>query len=84
MLFVSPTEEQLGFWMKDTLIPLDIIIAKSDGTIVQIFHNAKPMDETRLLSSVPAKAALEVNGGTADALGIKEGDRLESKDLGGS
>ena len=50
---------------------------KADGSIAHIAHNAVPMDETPIDSGAAVKAVLEVNGGTANALGIKEGDRVE-------
>ncbi len=77
MLFIYPDEQPVSFWMKNTLIPLDMLFLKADGSIAHIAHNAVPMDETALGSGAPVKAVLEVNGGTANALGIKEGDRVE-------
>ncbi|HVO01404.1 MAG TPA: DUF192 domain-containing protein, partial [Candidatus Cybelea sp.] len=65
------------------LIPLDMLFIKADGTIAHIAHSAVPLDETPIPSTAPVKAVLEVNGGTANALGIKEGDKVESRDLGG-
>ena len=84
MLFLYPDEEPVAFWMKNTLIPLDMLFIKADGTIAHIAHSAVPLDETPIPSTAPVKAVLEVNGGTANALGIKEGDKVESRDLGGS
>jgi uncharacterized membrane protein (UPF0127 family) len=77
MLFIYPGEQPVSFWMKNTLIPLDMLFLKADGSIVHIAHKAVPHDETPIDSGAAVKAVLEVNGGTADALGIKEGDRVE-------
>ena len=77
MLFIYPGEQAVSFWMKNTLIPLDMLFLKADGSIAHIAHNAVPMDETPIDSGAAVKAVLEVNGGTANALGIKEGDRVE-------
>jgi len=77
MLFIYPDEQAVSFWMKNTLIPLDMLFLKADGSIAHIAHNAVPMDETPIDSGAVVKAVLEVNGGTAAALGIKEGDRVE-------
>jgi uncharacterized membrane protein (UPF0127 family) len=77
MLFIYPDEEAVSFWMKNTLIPLDMLFLKADGSIAHIAHNAVPHDETPIDSGAAVKAVLEVNGGTANALGIKEGDRVE-------
>ena len=81
MLFIYPDEEAVSFWMKNTLIPLDMLFLKADGSIAHIAHSAVPLDETPIDSGAPVKAVLEVNGGTANALGIKEGDRIESAAL---
>ncbi|MDQ7247368.1 DUF192 domain-containing protein [Dongia sedimenti] len=77
MLFIYPGEQPVSFWMKNTLIPLDMLFLKADGRIAHIAHSAVPHDETPIDSGAAVKAVLEVNGGTADALGIKEGDRVE-------
>jgi uncharacterized membrane protein (UPF0127 family) len=80
MLFIYPGEQPVSFWMKNTLIPLDMLFVRADGSIAHIAHNAAPLDETPIDSGAAVKAVLEVNGGTADALGIKEGDRVEYQD----
>jgi uncharacterized membrane protein (UPF0127 family) len=77
MLFIYPGEQPVSFWMKNTLIPLDMLFVKADGSIAHIAHNAVPHDETPIDSGAAVIAVLEVNGGTANALGIKEGDRVE-------
>jgi uncharacterized protein len=76
MLFVFPDIEQRAFWMKDTLIPLDMIFIAEDGTIHHIHHMAKPLDLTRVTSEGPSKAVLEINGGLSDILGIAKGDKV--------
>ncbi|WP_459850957.1 DUF192 domain-containing protein [Dongia sp. agr-C8] len=80
MLFIYPGEQPVSFWMKNTLIPLDMLFLKADGSIAHIAHNAVPLDETPIDSGAAVKAVLEVNGGTAAALGIKEGDRVDYPD----
>lgn len=77
MLFIYPGEQAVSFWMKNTLIPLDMLFVKADGSIAHIAHNAVPMDETPIDSGAAVKAVLEINGGTANALGIKEGDKVD-------
>jgi uncharacterized protein len=77
MLFLYPNEQPVAFWMKNTLIPLDMLFLKADGSIARIAANAVPLDETPIPSDAPVQAVLEVNGGTAAALGIKEGDKVD-------
>jgi uncharacterized protein len=76
MLFVHEREEPLAYWMKNTLIPLDIIFVRSDGTIVRI-ANAKALDETPVPAGEPIALVLEIHGGRAAELGIKAGDRVD-------
>lgn len=75
MLFLNDRESRLSFWMKNTLIPLDIIFVDAGGYILNIQHG-KPHDPTPLPSAGPAIAVLEINGGLAGRLGIRPGDRL--------
>lgn len=73
MLFVYPDSAPRAFWMRNTLIPLDIIFADARGTVVSIAANAVPGDETPLPSDGAAQFVLEVNGGVAQRLGITAG-----------
>jgi uncharacterized membrane protein (UPF0127 family) len=76
MLFVFDNERIRGFWMRNTIAPLDIAFARMNGTIVKIWQ--MPVLTLRTFSSIePAMYALEVKQGTFERLGIKEGDRLE-------
>jgi uncharacterized membrane protein (UPF0127 family) len=84
MLFVYDEPHRGGFWMKNTLIPLDMLFIKANGNIVHIAANAVPEDETPIPSNEPVLAVLEINGGTAAALGIKEGDRVQYSGAAGS
>ena len=76
MLFPYSPSLQVGFWMKNTLIPLDMIFIRSDGTIVRI-ATARPLDLHSVDSGEPIGAVLEIPGGRAAELGIKEGDVAE-------
>jgi hypothetical protein len=80
MLFVSSSAEIQSFWMKNTLIPLDIIFIDADGKIVDIKRNFLPCknDPCESYSSVrPAKYVLEINAGQAEK--IKIGDTMNIK-----
>ncbi len=77
MLFIFDEEEELNFWMKNTLIPLDMIFFDHDYKIVHIQYEAQPCkkDPCEVISSLkPAKYVLEVKGGVTERLGIMPGD----------
>ena len=75
MLFVFDREQQLSFWMKDTLIPLSIAYINESGRIVDI-QDMQPLDETPHPSTEPAKYALEVNQGFFNEHGIEVGNKV--------
>lgn len=76
MLFEFETEAPVTFWMKDTLIPLDMIFIAHDGRIVGIAQNAAPLSEAVVPSGAPCDAVLELNGGASAKLGLKIGDQV--------
>ncbi len=77
MLFDFKAERQVAFWMKNTLIPLDMLFIKADGTISNIHVNAVPHDETSIPSDGPVQYVLEIPGGRSVELGIEAGDTIE-------
>ena len=79
MLFVFGAELQLAFWMKNTIIPLDIAYLRSDGTIIKT-HTMPALETRTFPSNGLARFALEVNAGRLDALGVFDGDRIEIPD----
>ena len=75
MLFPYSPPVPVGFWMKDTFIPLDMIFIREDGTIARI-ATAAPHSLDSISSIEPIVAVLEIAGGRAAELGIREGDRV--------
>jgi uncharacterized membrane protein (UPF0127 family) len=73
MIFPYDPPQEVAFWMKNTLIPLDIVFIAPDGKIARITRG-EPMDITPLPSGVPISSVLEIRGGRAAELGIREGD----------
>lgn len=76
MLFDFGKEQRVSFWMKNTLIPLDMIFIDSAGEITHIHPNAVPRDLTGIPSNGPVQAVLEINGGLARLLEIQVGDTV--------
>jgi uncharacterized membrane protein (UPF0127 family) len=76
MLFVFPQPKQATFWMKNTLIPLDMIFADASGRVTRVHSNAIPQDETPIDGGPGVAAVLEINGGLAARMGIAPGAEL--------
>jgi uncharacterized protein len=76
MLFAYTPPHIVSMWMKNTLIPLDMLFIAEDGIIVHIAENAIPRDETVISSRYNVSYVLEVNGGTVKRQGIAIGDRI--------
>jgi len=76
MLFPMEPPRTASFWMKNTIIPLDMLFIHTDGTIAFIGANVAPYSREPVSAGVPVVAVLELRGGRAAELGIKEGDRL--------
>jgi uncharacterized membrane protein (UPF0127 family) len=74
MLFDFGTVQQVSFWMKNTLIPLDLLFIGADGHITSIAHNATPMSEALIPSGGPILEVLEVRGGRAAEVDAEVGD----------
>lgn len=74
MIFPMDPPRGASFWMRNTVIPLDLVFIGTDGRITNIAAGAVPYDETPLLSSGLVKGVLELNGGRAAELGIAAGD----------
>ena len=76
MLFFMGKEHDWRFWMKDTLIPLDMIWLSKDLKIVGILHNAQPRTDTSRHAGKPSLYVLEVNGGWCKAHGVGADSRV--------
>ncbi len=81
MLFLYETPQHATFWMRNTLIPLDMLFADPTGRITRIHPDAVPMDETTIDGGEGVLAVLEINGGLARAIGIEEGDVMRHPDF---
>lgn len=79
MLFVFESEKEHPFWMKNTLISLDIVFIDSQRQVVGIVHNAKPRKESSLSIGIPSRFVLEVPGGYCNRVGIHRGDKVAFK-----
>ncbi len=76
MLFIYESEQPLVFWMKNTLIPLDMIFIDGTSRVVGVVENAEPMTETARAVSAPSQFCLEVNAGFAQRHGVGVGTRV--------
>ena len=82
MLFVYETPQRAVFWMKNTLLPLDMIFLDASGTVTRIHENAIPGDLTGIDGGQAVQYVLEINGGLAARLGISEGSELRHPSVG--
>ena len=76
MLFVSDVPRTPKFWMKNTLIPLDMIFIEEGGRVVRIAADRRPGDLTHVSPDRPVVAVLEVEAGKSAQMGLREGDTV--------
>ena len=82
MLFVYEKPQPVSFWMRNTLIPLDMIFMDKRGVVQRVHENAVPLDETGIDGGDDIQFVLEINGGLAGRLGIVEGAELRHPAIG--
>lgn len=82
MLFVYDRPGHPRFWMKDTLIALDILFLAPDGRVLRLAEAAKPLDETPIDGGAGVQYVLEINAGLARSLGIGPGSVMRWPGLG--
>jgi len=76
MLFLYRPAREVSMWMRNTLIPLDMLFIAEDGTVVRVAERAVPLSLATISSGERVRAVLEINGGMASRLGIRPGDRV--------
>lgn len=82
MLFVYDRPQRVSFWMRNTLIPLDMIFMDEAGRVTRVHENAIPLDETGIPGGDEVQYVLEINGGLASRLGIDVGSELRHPIIG--
>jgi uncharacterized membrane protein (UPF0127 family) len=76
MIFVYTPAQQIGMWMMNTLIPLDMLFVDDAGCVVKVHERAEPGSLDTISSGAPVVLVVELAGGTASRLGIAAGDRV--------
>lgn len=82
MLFDFHTPQLVSFWMENTVLPLDMLFVRANGTIARIKDHATPYSRENIPSGEPIELVIELNAGRAAALGIGEGARVHAPELG--
>jgi uncharacterized protein len=82
MLFPQASPRVMSMWMKNTLVPLDMLFIDAQGRVVYIREHTTPLSEDIISTPVEVKAVLELAGGECARLGIRVGDRVRHRLLG--
>lgn len=82
MLFLYDPPQPVAFWMRNTLIPLDMVFLDAEGVVVRVHENARPLDETPIPGGEAVRAVLEINGGLARRLGVTPGAQMRHPAFG--
>lgn len=81
MLFVYSEQQQVAFWMKNTILPLDLVFIDASGKVVGV-KQGTPYSEAPISPGVPARFVLELNAGTAARIGLDDGDTVHHPAIG--
>ncbi len=81
MLFVFPRTEEHSFWMKNTVLPLDMIFLGDDRRVVGVVRDAAPFTTTPRTVGVPSRYVLEVNAGFSAKHDVKTGDLVRFEQI---
>ena len=81
MLFIFSENEPRAFWMKNTLLPLDMLFIDDGGRVVGLIERAEPLTTSPRDPGVPSRYVLEVNGGWAARHGVRPGDRIRFENV---
>jgi uncharacterized membrane protein (UPF0127 family) len=76
MLFLYSPPQPAAMWMRNTLIPLDMVFIAPDGSVLRIESNTEPLSTTVIPSDGDISAVLELNAGQADKIGLRRGDKV--------
>jgi uncharacterized membrane protein (UPF0127 family) len=76
MIFVYAPPQHVGMWMKNTLIPLDMLFVDADGCVAKVHERAEPGALETIASEAPVVLVVELAGGVATSLGLRTGDRV--------
>ncbi|MCW1952232.1 MAG: DUF192 domain-containing protein [Octadecabacter sp.] len=82
MLFVYERPQHASFWMRNTLISLDMLFVGEAGVVQNIHAMAQPLDETPIFGGEDIQFVLEINGGLAAMLGLEVGDQMQHPSFG--
>ena len=82
MLFIYPSEAKVAFWMKNTLISLDMLFFDATGKMTGMHANVQPHDLTPKVGGETVKYVLEINGGLSKVYGIDERSVLRHPEIG--
>ena len=81
MLFLYDPPQPATMWMKNSLIPLDMVFISAEGKVYRIETNTEPFSTSLIPSDGPISAVLELNAGQANKIGLKQGDKVVSPEL---